>query len=229
MAQTKISETCVITSMEKRILVAGERNRGDSPESVTFKIKDCKLYVPAVTLSAENDNKLLEQLKRGFKRTTKWNKYRSEMSNQTKNNNLNYLIDPTFTNVNRLFVLTFENEEERTFFSTYYVPKIEIKDFNVLIDGKPFFEIPVKNKEEAYEQIIEMSKNNNYTTGNLLDFEYLKHYRLIAIDLSRQIELENADLKQQINFTGRFEENNATMFFIIEKKKKLLLIFHKIL
>ena len=111
------------------------------------------------------------------------------MSNQARNNNLNYLIDPTFTNVNRLFVLSFENEEDRTCFSNYYVPKIEIKDFNVLIDGKPFLEIPVKNKEEAYEQIIEMSKNNDYTTGNLLDYEYFsKHYRLIAINLSKQIE-----------------------------------------
>ena len=91
------SETCVITSMEKRILVAGQPNRGDSPESTTFKIKDPKLYVPVVTLSAENDNKILEQLKTGFKRTIKWNKYRSELSNQTKNNSLNYLIDPTFT------------------------------------------------------------------------------------------------------------------------------------
>ena len=89
------------------------------------------------------------------------------MSNQTKNNNLNYLIDPTFTNVNRLFVLSFENENKSTSFSKYYVPKVEIKYFNVLTDGKPFFEIPVKNKKEAYEQIIEMSKNNDYTTGNL--------------------------------------------------------------
>ena len=71
------------------------------------------------------------------------------MSNQTKNNNSNYLIDPTFTNVNRLFVLIFENEENRTSFSKYYVPEVETKDFNVLIDGKPFFEIPVKNKEET--------------------------------------------------------------------------------
>ena len=143
------SETCVITSMEKRILVAGQPNRGDSPESAAFKIKDCKLYVPIVTLSAENDNKVLEQLKTGFKKAIKWNKYRSEISNQTKNNNLNYLIDATFTNVNRLFVLTFENEDDRTSFSKYYAPKVEIKDFNVLIDRKPFFEIPVKNKEEA--------------------------------------------------------------------------------
>ena len=85
------------------------------------------------------------------------------MSNQT---------DPTFTNVNRLFVLTFENEDDRTSFSKYYVPKVEIKDFNVLIDGKPFFDISVKNKGETYETIIEMSKNNDYTIGNLLDYEY---------------------------------------------------------
>ena len=74
------------------------------------------MYVPVATLSSENDKILLEQLKTGFKRTIKWNKYRSEMSNQTKINNLNYLIDPTFTNVNRLFVLTFENEHGRSFF-----------------------------------------------------------------------------------------------------------------
>ena len=216
------SETCVITSMEKRVLVAGQLNRGDFPTNAVFKIKDCKFYVPVVTLSSENDNKiLLEQLKTGFKRTIKWNKYRSEMSNQTKNNNLNYLIDPTFTNLNRLFVLTFEHEDDKTSFSNIYLSKVEIKDFNVLIDGKPFLEIPVKNKEEAYEAIIEMTKNNNYKTGNLLNYEYFKgHYKLIAIDLSKQIELENPDLKQQINFIGRLEENNATLSFIIEKKEE---------
>ena len=126
------SETCVITSMEKTSVRAAQGGNpavyGDSPESAAFKIKDCKLHIPVVTLSAENDNKLLEKLKTGFKRTIKWNKYRSEMSNQTKNNNLNYLVDPTFTNVNRLFVLTFENEDDRTSFSKYYVPKVEIKE-----------------------------------------------------------------------------------------------------
>ena len=132
------SANCVITSMEKRTVAAGQPNRVESPENAAFKIKDCKLYVPVVTLSAENDNKLLEQLKAGFKRTIKWNEYRSEMSNQAKNNNLNYLIDPIFTNVNRSFVLTFENEDDRTSFAKYYVPKVQIKYFNVLIDGKPF-------------------------------------------------------------------------------------------
>ena len=146
------SENCVITSLEKELVTAAQGDNpavyDDSPESAAFKLEDCKLYVPVVTLSAEDD-KVTNRIKTGFKRTIKWNKYRSEMSNQTKNNNLNYLIDTTFTNVNRLFVLTFENEDDRTSFSKYYVPKIEIKDFIVLTDGKPFFETPLKNKEEV--------------------------------------------------------------------------------
>ena len=146
------------------------------------------------------------------------------MSNQNINNNLN-LIDPTFTNVNRLFVLSFKNEEDRTSFSNYYVPKVEIKDYNVIIDGKPFFEIPVKNKEETYEKIIEISKNSDYTIGNLLDYEYFKdHDKLIAIDLSKQSEFENSNIKQQINFIGRLEQN-ATMFFIVEKKEETTIDF----
>ena len=111
----------------------------NNPTKAVFKITECKLYVPVVTLSTENDNKLSKQLKKGLKRTIKWNKYGSEMPNQTKNNNLNYLIDPTFTNVNRLLALSFENENDRTSFPKCYVPKVEIKDFNVLADGKPFF------------------------------------------------------------------------------------------
>ena len=106
-----------------------------------------------------------------------------------------------------------------------YVPKAEIKDFNVLIDGKPFFETPVKNKEEVYEAIIETSKNNDYTTGKLLDYKYFsKHYRLIAIDLRKQTELENPDLRQQISFIGRLKED-AAMFFIIEKKEETVFGF----
>ena len=133
------SANCVITSIEKIILVAGQQQRDDCPINATFTITDCKLYVPVVTLSAEKDNKLLEQLKKGFKRTIKWNKYRSEMSNQAKNNNLNYLTDPIFTKMNRLFAISYENEEDRTSFSKYYIPKIEIKDFNMVTDGKSLF------------------------------------------------------------------------------------------
>ena len=109
----------------------------DNPENATFQITDTKLYVPVVTLSKENDIKLLEQLKSGFKRTIKWNKYRSQMTVQPQNNNLNYLIDPKFINVNRLFVLSFARNVEgdnRDSFSRCYVANVEIKDFNVLTD-----------------------------------------------------------------------------------------------
>ena len=181
-----------------------------------------KLYVPVATLSNENDQRLLEELRTWFKRTIEWNKYRSGKTSQTKNNNLNYLIDPIFTKVNILFVLSFENENNRTSFSKYYIPNVQIKDFDVLIDGKSFFDMAIKDDKETYEQIIEMGRNNDYTTGNLLDYEYFsKHYKLIAIDLSKQIELENPDLKQQINFIGRIERNGgATMFFISEKSEE---------
>ena len=104
----------------------------------------------------------------------------------------------------------------------YYVPNVQIKNFKVLINGKSFRDMPIKNAEETYKQIIKMGRNNNYTTGNLLDYEYFsKHYKLIAIDLSKQIELENSDLKQQINFIGRLtKDKGATMFFIIEKSEE---------
>ena len=179
----------------------------DNPENTIFEIKDTKLYVPVVTLSKENDIKLLEQLKSGFKRTIKWNKYRSQMTIQPQNNNLNYLIDPTFTNVNRLFVLSFprnNNTDSRYSYSNYYVPKVKISDFNVLIDRKSFFDFPVKNEEEAHEKIIEMSNNNDYTIGNLLDSAYYKeNYRLIAIDLSKQTKIKDP---QQIKFIGKLVE-----------------------
>ena len=96
------------------------------------------------------------------------------------------MTDPTFTKVNRLFVLSFENEDNRTSFSKYYLPNVQIKDFNVLINGKSFFDMPIKNEQETYKQIIEMGRNNDYTTGNLLDCRYFSnHYKLIAIDLSK--------------------------------------------
>ena len=186
------SKNCVLIDKSTR-----EANYGadlnvyeiDNPENETFKITDVKLFVPVVTLSKEADIKLLEQLKTGFKKTIKWNKYRSQMSIQLQNNNLNYLIDPTFTNVNRLFVLSFpknNNADSRYSFSNYYVPKVKVNDFNVLIDGKSFFDLSLKNDEEAYEKIIDMSNNSDCTTGNLLDYAYCKkHYRLIAIDLSK--------------------------------------------
>ena len=101
-----------------------------------------------------------------------------------------------------------------------------VKDFNIIIDKLAFFDLPIKNEEEVYEKIIDISINNEYTTGNLLDYDYFKkYYKLIAIDLSKQQVLqENEDLIQQINFIGRLEEA-ANIFITIEKKVHTILKF----
>ena len=226
------SKNCVLVDTTEKE-AEGDNPATVAPSGLEFQITDTKLYVPVVTLSKENHTKCLEQLKLGFKKTIKWNKYRSQVTVQSNNNSLNFLIDPTFRNVNRLLVLLFQKiagennttKDHKDSFSDYYVPKVEIKDFNVLIDGKGFFDVPLKNEEEAYEKITEMSNNNDYTTGSLLDFGYFKeNYKLIAIDLSKQTKLK--DLKQ-INFIGKLEnqDHEATMFFIIEKSEEVTFNF----
>ena len=144
------------------------------------------------------------------------------MTIQPENSNLNYLIDSTFTNVTRLFALSFSRTnagDNRDSFSHYYLPNVEIKNFNVFIDGKSFFHLPVKNEEEAYEKIIEKINNNDYTTGNLLDFAYFKeNYKLIATDLRKQTKLIDP---QQINFIGKLQsEDHGATFFIIENSEE---------
>ena len=104
------------------------------------------------------------------------------------------------------------------------MPLVEIKDINALINNKTFFDQPVKNKEKAYEKLIEMSRNHDYTTGNLLDYLYnQKYHKLICTDLSRQT---NTSVPQQINFVGKLEEDDsATMLFVSEKQQKAILDF----
>ena len=190
-------------------------------------ITSTKLYVSLVTFPINDNIKFLENIKQGFKRTISWSKYRSEIITHAKNNNLDYLIDPTFTNINRLFGLSFKNgnyDPTRNYFDEYYMPLVEIKYFNALIDNKPFFDQLVKSKQEAYEKLVKMSINNDYTTGNLLGYLYhQKYYKLIGIDLSRQT---NTRILQQINFTEKLDEDDgATMFFIAKKQQKTMLNF----
>ena len=148
------------------------------------------------------------------------------MTTEAINNNLNILIDPTFTNANRLFVLTYQNADDRQSYSQFYLPKVMVKDYNVIIDKLAFFDLPTKTEEEAYEKIIDISRNNEYTTGNLLDYDYFKkYYKLSAIDLSKQQVLqENEDLIQQISLIGRLTEA-ANVFIIIGKKGNTILEF----
>ena len=135
--ELKWDTNCVITSLEQRDIGGG--NRDNFPTGTTLAINDCKLYVPEVTLSKDDEIKLLTNLKSGFKREIIWNKYRSQMTTEAVNNNLNILIDPTFTNVNRLFVLAYQNADDRQSFSQFYLPRVIVKDYNVIIDKLAIF------------------------------------------------------------------------------------------
>ena len=187
--ELKWDKNCLITSLDQRDIGGG--NRDNAPTGATLSITDCKLYVPTVTLSKDDEIKLLTNLKSGFKREIIWNKYRSQMTTEAINNILNILIDPTFTNVNRLFVSAYQTANDIQSFSRFYLPNVMVKDYNVTIDKLAFFDLPIKTDEEAYEKIIDISRNNEYITGNLLDYDYFKkHYKLIAIDLSKQQVLQ---------------------------------------
>ena len=141
-----------------------------------FQITETNLFVPIVTLSTQDKTKLLQQLKSGFKRTINWNEYKSSVKTFAQNRYLNYLINPSFQGVKRLFVLFFENENNRISHSTFYLPKVQIKDYNVMIDGRKRFDQPVNRMTKTYENIrrITTGKGDVYTTGCLLDYTYLK-------------------------------------------------------
>ena len=186
---------------------------------VSFIITSTKLYVPVVTLSISDSIKFLENIKQ---ENIKEQFLGTNIDlTQPKNNNLDYLIDTKFRNICRLFVLSFKNgnnDPARYSFDKYYMLLVEIKDFNALINNKPFFGQLVKNKQEAYEKLIEMSRNDDHTTGNLLDYLYhQKYYKLIGIDLSRQT---NTSIPQQIDFIGKLEEDDGVIMFVIAKKQQ---------
>ena len=196
----------------------------------TFTTTETNLYVPVVTLSTQDNAKLLPQLKSGFKRTISWNKYLAKPELLAQNLNLNHLIEPSFQGINRPFVLAFEINAQRISNKRYYIPNVEIKDYNVMIDGKNFFDQPVKNDKVTYENIrkITIGQGDDYTTGCLLDYTYFKkYYKMIAIDLSKQQALD-ADPKaiQQINFTANLDRaGNTRFYFILEEAKETVFEF----
>ena len=194
---------------------------------------ESNLYIPVVTLSTQDNAKLLPQLKSDFKRTISWNKYLSKPELLAQNENLNHLIETSFQGVNRLFVLAFEqgdDNDKRISNKRYYIPNVEIKDYIVMIDGKNFFDQPAKSVKVTYKNIrkIATAQEGDYTTGCLLDYIYFKNYcKMIAVDLSKQGALD-ADPKaiQQINFTTNLDTAEKTRFyFILEEAKKTVFEF----
>ena len=196
-------------------------------QAATFEITDTKLYVPVVTLSTQENTKFLQQLKSGFKRVINWNKYLSKPELLAQNPKLNHLVEPSFQGINRLFVLAFENDDDRRSDDEYYLPTLEIKDYNIVINGENFFDQPIKNNKITYDNIrkIAPGQGDDYTTGCLLDYPYFKDtYKMIAVDLSKQQALD-ADPRaiQQINFTANLDRaGNTRVYFILEKAKETI-------
>ena len=190
-----------------------------------FTINDTKLYAPIVTSSTQKKIKLLKQLEPGFKRTINWNKYLATTTNQAQSRYLDYLIDPSFQEVSRIFILSFKDGDGQESHKQYYLPTVEIKDYNVMINGRHFFNQPIKNDLKTYDNIrmISTGQSDDYTTGCLLDYPYFKkYYKLIPIDLIKQ-QKPNADPEaiQQIVFTGNLDRaQGAKMFFITEEAKE---------
>ena len=214
--------TCSLTC----VLVATRVNN----QNAKFAIANTKLYVPVVTLSTQENTKFRQQLKSGFKRIINWNKYLSKPELLARNPNLNHLVEPSFQGVNRLFVLAFENDDDRKSSDEYYLPTVEIKDYDIMINGENFFDQPIKNNKVTYENIrkIATGQGDDYTTGCLLDYSYFADtYKMIAVDLSKQQALD-ADPRaiQQVNFTANLDRaGNTRVYFILEEAKETILDF----
>ena len=139
-------------------------NLSSATGKTKFAVTDTNLYAPIVTLSTQDNAKLLQQLKSGFERTINWSKYQLKVSSERQNQYLDFLIDPSFHRVNRLFVLLFDNEDDRNIHTRYYLPKLEIKDYNVTIDGKNLFDQPVKSDMKTHDNIQEMNPGEEMIT-----------------------------------------------------------------
>ena len=167
-----------------------------------------------MTLSTQDNAKLLQQLQSCFKRIINWNKYLSKPELLAQNLNLNNLVEPSFQRVNRLFALAFESDTQRRSHSRYYLSSLEIKDYNIMTDWKNFFDQPVKDNKVANENIrkIASDQGDDYATSCLLDYSYIKDtYKMIAVDLSKQQALEaDPTAIQQINFTSNLDGEGNT-------------------
>ena len=196
------------------------------------------MYVPIVTSTKDNVN-LTKQFNEGFKRSVYWNEYKSKIETKEAdaNNFKRFPLDASFQVVNRLFVLAFDNTNsgdnkvERDSHRKYFLPRVDIINYNVLIDGRNFYDQPINDQIKKYDEIrkIATGKGDHVTTGSLLDYQYFKdHYQLIAVDLSKQKELD-ADPRaiQQIEFYGMLN-TNSQVCIVLEKSKETILEFYKV-
>ena len=179
------------------------------------------MYVPVVTLSKEDNKDFIEQQNKGFQRSIYWNEYKTKEINENADANVfKYInLDPSFQGVNRLFVMAYNrvnSQPTRNGQRKYYLPRIDLEKYNVIIDGRNY-DNPIESDIEKYRELKKvMTGKGDYTTGSLLDFNYFdKHYKLVAVDLSKQKELD-ADPRaiQQIEFKYMLE-TNATIYWVL--------------
>ena len=203
--------------------------------NAVFIINDTKMYVPVVTLSKEDNKDFIEQQNKGFQRSIYWNEYKTKEINENADANVfKYInLDPSFQGVNRLFAMAYNRangQPTRNGQRKYYLPRIDLEKYNVVIDGRHFYDNPIESDIEKYRELkkVMIGKGEDYTTGSLLDFNYFdKHYKLVAVDLSKQKELD-ADPRaiQQIEFKYMLG-TNSTIYWVLEKSKETILEFYK--
>ena len=200
-----------------------------------FTITDAKLYILVVTLSIKDNAKLTKLLSKGFKRSVYWNKY-NVIPNKIYNANdyIRELLDASYQGAKRLFVLAYDNTGNNTvtayFHRIYFLPRIKIENYNIEIDGRNFHDQPINDSVKQYDKVRKVStgQGNDYTTGCLLDFAYLKkNCMLFAADLSKQKVLDpDPRVIQQIIFTGK-ASGNIAIYYILEQSKETILEFSR--
>ena len=205
-----------------------------------FIMNDTKMYVPVVTLSKEGNKDFIEQQNKGFQRSIYWNEYKTKelVIEDADANNFKYIaLDPSFQGVDRLFVVAYnklaaanDNQFNRNSQQVYYLPRNDLNKYNVIIDGRNFYDNPIESDIEKYRELkkVIIGKGEDYTTGSLLDYDYFKkHYKLVAVDLSKKKELD-ADPRaiQQIEFKYILE-TISTIYWVLKKSKEIILEFYK--
>ena len=204
-------------------------------DAAVFIINDTKLYVPVVTLSKEDNKDFIEQQNKGFQRSIYWNEYKTK--EQTENADANspkyIILNPSFQGVNRLFIMAYnrvDGQPTRNEQRKYYLPRIDLNKYNVIVDGRNLYDNPIESDIEKYRELkkVMIGKGEDYTTGSLLDYNYFKkYYKLVAVDLSKQKE-QDADPRaiQQIEFKYMLG-TNSTIYWVLAKSKETILESYK--
>ena len=224
-----------LTWKKECVLSTLDDDAGNPENNAVFIINDTKMYIPVVTLSKEDNKDFIEQQKKGFQKSIYWNEYKTKEINENADVNVfKYInLDPSFQGVNRLFVMAYsraDGQPTRNGRRKYYLPRIVLNKYNVIIDGRNFYDNPIESDIEKYRELKEVmiGKGEGYTTGSLLDFNYFKkHYKLVAVDLSKQKELDAGPRAiQQIEFKYILE-TNSTIYWVLEKSKETISEFYK--